>query len=417
MRSASLALVLIAALLAWAAPRAAEAGDLAVVGAKVYPSPTAPAVENATVVVRDGRITAVGPATKVKPPKGAQVIDGHGLVVTAGFWNSHVHLISPIDRKEAKAPAAALNAELSAMLTRWGFTTVFDIASGPGDAIAIRNRIKAGEVIGPNILTVDMPFYPKNGTPIYIRELAKTMPSGEIADPASAAERARRQIGGGADGVKLFTGAIVGPPQGILPMQLGDAKAVVDAAHSLGKPAFAHPSNVAGLNVAIDSGVDILAHTTPDGGPWPADMAGRLKAHNMALIPTLTLWRSEMEKNKQARANIDKFMAVAQAQLKAYSDIGGQILFGTDVGYTEAFDTSEEYRLMAGAGLDWRQILTSLTTAPAQRFKFPSKGRVANGQDGDLAVLTADPAADPTAFAKVRFTIRAGQVIFDAARR
>jgi imidazolonepropionase-like amidohydrolase len=368
------------------------------------------------VVVHDGRIVAVGPAARVRPPKGAQVIDAKGQVVTAGYWNSHVHLISPIDRKEAKAPAAALNGELAAMLTRWGFTTVFDIASGPGDAITIRNRIKAGEVIGPNILTVDVPFYPKNGTPIYVRELAKTMPSAEIADPASAAERAKRQIAGGADGVKLFTGAIVGPPQGILPMKLEDAKAVVEAAHALGKPAFTHPSNAAGLNVAIDSGVDILAHTTPDGGPWPADMAGRLKAHNMALIPTLTLWRSELEKGKAPKDRIDRFMAVAQAQLKAYSDIGGQILFGTDVGYTDAFDTSEEYRLMAGAGLTWRQILTSLTTAPAQRFKFAHKGTVAVGQDGDLVILTADPAADPAAFAKVRMTIRAGQVIWDAGK-
>lgn len=393
----------------------AMARDLAITGARVYASPEAAPLENATVVVRDGRIVAVGASARVRPPKGAQVIDAKGQVVTAGFWNSHVHLISPIDRKEAKAPAAALNGELSAMLTRWGFTTVFDIASGPGDAIAIRNRIKAGEVIGPNILTVDMPFYPKNGTPIYVRELAKTMPSGEIADPTSAADRARRQIAAGADGVKLFTGAIVGPPQGILPMKLEDAKAVVAAAHALDKPAFTHPSNAAGLNVAIDSGVDILAHTTPDGGPWPADMAGRLKAHNMALIPTLTLWRSELEREKAPKAALDKFMAVAQAQLKAYSDIGGQILFGTDVGYTDAFDTAEEYRLMAGAGLTWRQILTSLTTAPSQRFKQPRKGTVAVGQDGDLVILTADPAADLAAFAKVRMTIRAGQVIYDAA--
>ena len=108
-------------------------------------------------------------------------------------------------------------------------------------------------------------------------------------------------------------------------------------------------------------------------------------------------------------------MGDAQRQLKTYSDIGGQILFGTDVGYTQAFDTSEEYRLMAGAGLDWRQILTSLTTAPAQRFKFPRKGTVAVGQDGDLTVLSADPAADPAALAKVRYTVRAGQVIYDSA--
>lgn len=399
------------------AAQSALARDLAVVGARVYASPTAEGQDDATLVIHDGRITALGPSARVKPPKGAQVIDGHGLVVTAGFWNSHVHLISPIDRKERAAPAAALSSELEAMLTKWGFTNVFDIASGPGDAIAIRNRIKTGEVIGPNILTVDVPFYPKNGTPIYIRELAKTMPSGEIDDPASGAARARQQLAAGADGVKLFTGAIVGPPQGVLPMNVEDAKAVVEAAHSLGKPVFTHPSNAAGLNVAIEAGVDILAHTTPDGGPWPADMAARLKAHKMALIPTLTLWGVELRRQNAPQVRIDRLTAIAQAQLKAYSDIGGQILFGTDVGYTDAFDTAEEYRLMAGAGLTWRQILTSLTTAPAQRFNRPTKGLLAPGKDGDLVLLSADPAADPTAFAKVRMTIRSGQVIYDSHGR
>jgi imidazolonepropionase-like amidohydrolase len=412
-----LAAVIVAlALAGWAAPGQALARDLVIVGAKVYPSPTAAPIENATVVIHNDRIRSVGPSAKVRLPRAAQIIDARGLIVTAGFWNSHIHLISPLDRKERAAPAAALNGELEAMLTRWGFTSVFDIASGPGDAIAIRNRIKAGEVVGPNILTVDMPFYPKNGTPIYVRDLAKTMPSAEIADPASAAARARRQIAAGADGVKLFTGAIVGPPQGVLPMRLEDARAVVVAAHSRGKPVFAHPSNVPGLNVAIDSGVDILAHTTADGGPWPADMAQRLKAHNMALIPTLTLWGVELAKQKAPKDRIDRLTAIAQGQLRAYSEARGQILFGTDVGYTDAFDTSEEYRLMAGAGLDWRQILSSLTTAPSERFRFGRKGTVTRGMDGDLVILAADPAADPTAFAKVRYTVRAGQVIYQAPR-
>ena len=103
-------------------------------------------------------------------------------------------------------------------------------------------------------------------------------------------------------------------------------------------------------------------------------------------------------------------------EVRDYSNAGGQILFGTDVGYTDAFDTTEEYRLMSHA-LDWRQILTSLTTAPAARFGFSArKGRIAPGMDADLVVLNADPAQDPTAFARVRDTIRAGRVIWGSDR-
>ena len=100
-----------------------------------------------------------------------------------------------------------------------------------------------------------------------------------------------------------------------------------------------------------------------------------------------------------------------------YAAAGGQILFGTDVGYTDAFDTREEYRLMSAA-IDWRNILRSLTTAPAERFGYAArKGRVAQGMDADLVVLDADPAQDPTAFAKVRATIRGGRMIWSSDQR
>jgi imidazolonepropionase-like amidohydrolase len=198
-------------------------------------------------------------------------------------------------------------------------------------------------------------------------------------------------------------------------MQLDVATAAVAEAHRNGKLVFAHPSDLAGLTIAMDSGVDILAHTTPDDRfEWTPDLVERLKAHKLSLIPTLTLWAVELKKDNVPDSVIKAFIAVAQRQLKMYSDAGGDVLFGTDVGYTEAFDTTEEYRLMAGAGLTFNQILASLTTTPSARFGFPKKGSVVTGMDGDLTILFADPAADITAFARVAYTIRAGEVIYAA---
>lgn len=92
----------------------------------------------------------------------------------------------------------------------------------------------------------------------------------------------------------------------------------------------------------------------------------------------------------------------------------GQILFGTDVGYTDAYDTTEESRLFARA-LDWHEVLKALTTAPAQRCRYAAhKGRVARDMDADLVVLDADPSKDITAFARVRLAIPAGHTIYDA---
>jgi len=402
---------------------AAQEPDLAIMGARIYPSPDAAPIEDGVVVLRDGRIEAVGARSKVAIPRNARRIDARGAVLTAGFWNSHIHLMPENLLNAATAKSETLQAGLEAMLTRWGFTSVFDIASATDNALALRGRINSGEVAGPMLLTVGAPFYPEGGTPIYVRQYFKAhgMSSGEVSTPQEAAARAAQQLDQGTDGVKLFAGAIV-PIEGkigVLPMRVDIAKAVVEEAHRRGKPAFAHPSNQAGIDVAIESGVDILAHTTTmDGGGanWSPELIDRLRAHNMALIPTMTLFEVEAKKFGEKPEDLAAAIKMITAEVRDYSAAGGQILFGTDVGYTDAYDTSEEYRLMSAA-LDWRRILASLTTAPASRFGFAArKGRIAAGMDADLVLLDGDPAKDPTAFARVRDTVKAGRVIWGRDR-
>jgi imidazolonepropionase-like amidohydrolase len=73
--------------------------------------------------VHDGRILAVGPSATVKIPRDAKVIDCKGLVITSGFWNSHVHLLTPGLLHAEKLPSEQIASQLEEMLTRWGFTT------------------------------------------------------------------------------------------------------------------------------------------------------------------------------------------------------------------------------------------------------------------------------------------------------
>ena len=401
--------------LQFAAP--AQAAVLAIVGARIYPAPSAAPIDHGVVVIRDGRIVAVGTTGALKVPAGASVIDARGKVVTAGFWNSHVHILTHDLLHADQRPAAELSHSLEQMLTRWGFTTVFDIASVLDNTTVVRDRIRRGEVTGPDILTVGDPFYPPHGVPSYIRQFYadEHIVPAEVSSTPQAVARVRSQVARGADGVKLFTGAIVGGDLGVLPMDAGLATALVGEAHKLGKPVFAHPSNAKGLQVAIDSGVDILAHTAPMMGPWKPQTVREVLAHHMALIPTLTLFEVEAKKFGESAEESANDMAAARQQVQAYHAAGGDILFGTDVGYTDAFDTAEEFRQMAKAGLDWRAILASLTAAPARRFGYAERrGRVAAGMEADLVVLQADPAKDPIAFSRVAATIRGGKVIFRA---
>jgi len=75
-------------------------------------------------------------------------------VVAAGLWNSHVHILLPSLLHAEKLSSQQLTSQLEGMLTLWGFTTVFDIASVLDNTTLIRRRIESGEAKGPRILTV-----------------------------------------------------------------------------------------------------------------------------------------------------------------------------------------------------------------------------------------------------------------------
>ena len=380
---------------------AADAQTLALVGGSVYASPDAAPLGDAVVVTSGGVITAFGSRSEVQIPADARVIDCTGKTVVAGFWNSHVHFTQAVWRNAASAPVAPLEEHMREMLTKWGFTTVWDLGSDPNDTLALRRRIAAGEVAGPNIFLAGS-IFPKGGHPVY---LPAEMKLPEAAAPDEAAQMARSYLGMGLDGVKLFTGAYMGDKP-VVNMDPAIAKAAVEVAHAQGKPVFAHPQNRTGVDTVIAAGVDILAHTAP-GQPTTAEQLAQFKLHGTALVPTLALFTTVvLDPGMTAR-----LVESSVSQLKAFSDNGGAVLFGTDVGFTKLYDTTLEYELMHRA-LSERQVLASLTANPALYFKAAKKGKVEKGFDADLAVLDGDPVADVRNLARIAYTIRAGQIIY-----
>src|SRR6478735_2576953 len=146
---------------------AASAQTLALVGGRVYASPDAAALPDAVVVTTGGVITAIGGRGDISIPPDAQVIDCAGKTIVAGFWNSHVHFTQDVWRTARSGPAAPLTEHMQAMLTRWGFTTVWDLGSDPRDALPLRQRVNSGEVPGPNIFFAGS-IFPKGGHPVYL---------------------------------------------------------------------------------------------------------------------------------------------------------------------------------------------------------------------------------------------------------
>src|SRR5687767_13168391 len=116
---------------------AAQAETVVLRGGTLYASADAAALPDAVIVISDGVISAVGKSGEVKVPSDARVIDCSGKTVVAGFWNSHVHFTEHVWHLAGEAPAAPLTQHMQEMLTRWGFTTVWDLGSDPRNILPL----------------------------------------------------------------------------------------------------------------------------------------------------------------------------------------------------------------------------------------------------------------------------------------
>lgn len=399
---------------AFLAPAAQAQQTWAVDAEKIYAAPDTPAIRG-QIVIAGSKIRSVGPAADQRAQAASRAPRCNGGVVVAGFQNSHVHFTGDELRDARGQRAETLEAALTRMLTRYGYTTVFDIASDRDNTLALRERIQKRDVRGPRILTAGWALFPAHGLPSYIshmrKELLDRLPQPSSADEALRIVRDNLDVG--SDGTKLF----LVTPQGdntVKRMPPEIARAAVDETHRRGKLVFAHPTDMEGVQEALATHVDILAHP-PLGAPapWPEPLMKEVRDAGMSMIPTLKLLEFEFAKERLPADTVARLMSETVTEFGKFAALGGQVLFGTDVGYMTDYDPVREYELMAQAGLSPMQILASLTTTPAARWhEQDRRGRVANGMDADLVVLDADPAESPRNFAAVRCVIRGGEPIY-----
>ena len=403
------------------APCVAEepAASWALKGTRLYPAPDSGPIGNGVVLVRDGRIAAVGDNDMPIPP-GTPVSGCSGGIVAAGFQNSHVHFIEAAFADARGQPAASLQDALAAMLTRFGYTTVVETATFDRDnSLALRARIESGEIPGPRILTVGLPLFPPQGIPVYLshfpQALRDRLPQPGAAEAAAAV--VRDNVAAGTDATKLFVATPVDTHGAIRRMPADVARAAAEETHRHGQLVIAHPTDIDGVRAAIAAGVDILAHTTLGAdAPWPQDVLRGFLDADMAMVPTLKLLGYELEKQDVPDDVATGIVGKTIDHFRAFVAAGGRVLFGTDVGYMTDYDPAEEYALMAEAGMPPMRILASLTTEPAAAWhEGERRGRLRAGMDADIVVLDADPADDPRNFAKVRCVFRRGKVIYNAA--
>ena len=383
-------------------------GDVLVVRAgRVVSDPRTPPALGQRISVRDGVIESVGDDAEALPAA-ATVVDARAATVVAGLWNTHVHLTPPALAGARGRPPAELERALGEMLTSRGFTTVVDLGSDPRNTLPLRRRIERGEVAGPRIWTATTALHPHRGLPFYTkaavpRYLWWAIPTPRT--PGRAAAVVRRQVRRGADLTKLFTGSYV-TPQLVKPMRTDVATAAVSVAHEHGQLVFAHASNREGLQVALDAGVDVIAHV-PDETEGVAPLLRRAAASGVVIVPTFQMFAREVADDA---AYMEPILEAARVFLAA----GGRMMFGTDVGYMEDPTIGDEVEYLSRCGLGGAELLRMFTTVPADLFGVPG-GRVKPGLPGDLTVLDGDPLTDVTAYSRVLWTIRGGRVLSGSA--
>jgi imidazolonepropionase-like amidohydrolase len=386
---------------------AIQAQSIALTNARLYASARAEPVDKSTILIKDGIIKAVGKKNTIKIPAGYQILDVRGKVVMPGFWNSHVHFIEARWQNAEGQPRDSLVKSLEQMLTSRGFVYAFDLAELDFKNVNdLRKRIRSGEIRGPTILSVGVPYTSKS--PFYIRPAV--LP--EIKSTAEAQMHMERQFKEGANGIKIWSASPTGPGIDYMGDSLIRTASRMTRQHHV--PLFAHPTDNRGVLSAVQNGVNVLTHTSPDDREgWDTSLVNMMISKRVAVVPTLKLFAWELK-----RMGIDpathSLLTTAISQLSAFFKSGGTVLFGTDVGYMADYDPSDEYALLAEAGMSFRDILASLTINPSSVFGYENTGKIEPGMNADIVVLNHDPATDARNFSSVAYTIHKGQIIYDS---
>jgi len=380
-------------------------------GARLIDGTDRAPIVNATIIVRDARIVAAGPASSVAVPQGAQQVPLTGKTVIPGLINAHGHVNTP-DR-DLKTYAA------------YGVTTVFSLGGEAEPHFAARDR--------QNTSTLNR---------------ARIFVAGPVLTPTTPAE-AREQVAKTqamkVDAIKIRVDDNLGTTSKMPPEVY---RAVIDEAHKRGLRVAVHVFYLADAKGVLDAGADFIAHSVRDAAISP-EVIGLLKSRGICLCPTLMrevstfvyestpnffadpffLAHADMQQVNQLKdpkqqeamrksTSAQRYKAaleVASKNLKTLFDAGVTIAMGTDTGPAGRFQgyfELMELELMVKAGLTPRQVLTAATRDAARCWKVDKDlGTIETGKWADFVVLDADPLVDIANTKKISAVYIAGNQV------
>jgi imidazolonepropionase-like amidohydrolase len=394
-------------------------------GARLFDGTGNAPVEQSMIVIRDGRIEAVGSASTMTVPADAVHVDLSGKTILPGFVNAHGHLNTVMP--DASPGRENLLAQLR-LYARYGVTTVVVLGIGEevlDAALQLRDEQQAGGALDGARLLVAGPSLQN------------------LETAAEARERVNAYADAGVDIVKLH---VTGGPDDMTPEVYG---ALIDQAHIRGLAVAAHIYFLADARGLVDAGVDVLAHSVRDQD-LDAALIGEIKRRDVGYTPTLTrdlarfvyestpafvsdpfflqsvaAYRGELDRvtdpayqaemrNSEVRQADKIGLRQGSRNLKIASDAGITIGLGTDsgtnVGQWQGYFEHTELEMMVEAGLSPAQALVAATGGAARVMALDEDlGTVQPGRWADLVVLDANPLDDIRATRQIHSVWIAGR--------
>jgi imidazolonepropionase-like amidohydrolase len=386
------------------------------------------AATDQAIVVRDGRIVAVGPWASTSRPTEARVIDLSTATVLPGLIDNHTHLLlqGDITNQEYDAQLleqsipyrAILGARNAQRALVQGFTALRDLETeGAMYAdVDIKRAIERGEIPGPRLWVATRAMAPTGAYGITTPNWEIRLPTGvQIVDgPDNIRQAVREQVKNGADLIKFYADrAYVVGSDGQLHSQanytIEEAKALVSEARRLRRPVAAHAIGREGLEIAIEAGVTSVEH----GHGITDELAGRLAKAGIYWCPTLFVGEYVAPGRTAAGAPI--WTTLLQFHKRAFASAlkaGVKISYGTDAGgFAWDLPMAADFPIMVRYGMTPMQAIKSATSVAAELLgQSENIGSLRTGRYADIIAVAGDPLRDVNELKKVTFVMKGGVV-------
>jgi len=392
---------------------------LAIRAGHLFDSKSGQMLANQVIVVQGDRVAEVGPASSVKVPAGAEVIDLSRSYVLPGLIDAHTHMFNSRNAKMTAESSMLIAVQNVTADLRAGFTSARDMSShGNGYAdVAMRDAINQGRIAGPRyqVSTLGIRWSGDSAASRDRNPLESTV----VANADEARKAVRDQIAGGADWIKLFPGgaysfSATGEPQYATTYPMPVLQALIDETHRLGKKAGCHVFGGTGLQNTIDAGCDTVEHAY---GLTKAQ-AEQMVAKKLFYDPTLQRYIEPYMDDNDARNTGGKFRMIpifTGAVRTADKTPGVRIMMGSGAdGSTYAHGTQalDFEMLVTRSGLSTVKAIQAGTIVNAEALGWLDQaGSIDKGKFADIVAVPGDPVADITQLKHVYFVMKAGKVI------